>query len=76
MGKRKRSDKDDSEMVEKLYKKVKKLVKNRRRISSSTSDDEPMPPLSPAQSSHFDIITDLEPRGEYSNVVFSFYFKH
>ncbi|XP_035434427.2 uncharacterized protein LOC118265582 [Spodoptera frugiperda] len=68
MGKRKRSDKDDSEMVEKLYKKVKKLVKNRRRISSSTSDDEPMPPLSPAQSSHFDIITDLEPRDEIPTI--------
>ncbi|XP_063892795.1 uncharacterized protein LOC110377619 [Helicoverpa armigera] len=66
MGKRKRSDKDNNDTVEKLYKKVKKLVKSRRRISSSTSDDEP--PLSPAQSSHLDIVSDLEPRDEIPSV--------
>ncbi|XP_059061877.1 bromodomain-containing protein 4-like [Achroia grisella] len=41
MGKRKRSDRGDSHELERLFKKVKKLVRTRRRISSS-SDSENM----------------------------------
>ncbi|CAG9108424.1 unnamed protein product [Plutella xylostella] len=53
MGKRKRS-KDESELLEKVMKKVKKLVRKKRRISSSSSDGCETPSqgvcLSPAQS--------------------------
>ncbi|KAH9638609.1 hypothetical protein HF086_002933 [Spodoptera exigua] len=57
MGKRKRSDSND---VEKLLKRVKKLVKKRRRISSSSSESEPA--LSPLHSLPHDLTSDLEPQ--------------
>lgn len=55
MVKRKRLDKDESDIVERVFKKVKKLVKTRRRIissSSSSSNDSSKEgsALSPAHS--------------------------
>lgn len=62
MGKRKRSNKEDSELVESLLRKVKKLVKKRRRIESSSSDDEPMTTQSsPLIEEHqAELVSDLE----------------
>lgn len=67
MVKRKRSDRDDSDIVERVLKKVKKLVKKRRRIISSSSSSEDSPKedsaISPAHS-HLEGMSDQEFQGK------------
>lgn len=71
MGKRKRSERDDTDVVESLLKEVKKLVKNRdnvrkrRRILSSSSTESGTRVSSPNCSTYQDLASDLEIQGEY-----------